>query len=168
MCDFLVQQRQQGLQLCIMLRCNIRDHQCQQLKGIRVLLQLASPCLVVHVREVNLDLLADREEVGVAVLHVEVVVGGLIHIQISATILLKLVDGVDGLVDQLKDTLQRQIKGIDGAFQSLQQVNAHEPLDTLFTATLSQVVPLVVRQVDVLRQLTGEDVVGRCVYDQTE
>ena len=84
----------------------------------------------------------------------------------GVTIFLEVVDRLDRSLDQFENTSERQLEGIHRAFQSLQEVYTHESLDTLFTASLRQIVPLVVSQVNVLRQLAGEDVIRRCVNAQ--
>ena len=137
-----------------MFRRNIIHHQEQQFQRVGILLQLRAPQLIVHVGNVDFHLLADREEIRIAVFYVEVAFGYITHIHDAAAACFKVVDRCYRRSDQLPDTIQCQTEGIDGALQSLQKVDAHQALDTNFTALHGQVVSAV--QINVLRQSAGK------------
>ncbi|OPZ16665.1 MAG: hypothetical protein BWZ04_03091 [Firmicutes bacterium ADurb.BinA205] len=93
MLHFVIQKMKQGLQLQVMLRCDVCYHKRQQLKRIRIALQLITPCFIVHISKVNLYLFADGEVIVILVINIKIAVRSLIHIQISFSVFLKAVNG---------------------------------------------------------------------------
>ena len=161
-------QLEQGLQLGVVLRRNIAHHRGQQLQILGVLLKLMQPRGVVHVGNVDTHLFADREEIRVLVVVIKVRSGhdfGQLHDLFPALIG---VNDFDGVGYELADALQSQLEGVHGRFQSLEQVDAHQPADTFLAAHLGQAVALVVRQVVVLGGLAGQDEVAGRVDGQVQ
>ena len=76
-----------------------------------------------------------------------------------------MVNALNGRVNQLPDSFQRQIEGEYGAFQPLEQVDAHQPLNAEFTSLHGQVR---LAAIHVFIQLAGENVVGRRIDAQRQ
>ena len=76
-----------------------------------------------------------------------------------------MVDALNGRVNQLPNSFQRQVEGEYGAFQPLEQVDAHQPLNAEFTSLHGQVC---LAAIHVFIQLTGENVVGRRIDAQRQ
>ena len=55
-----------------------------------------------------------------------------------------------------------------GAFQTLQEVDAHQAADTLLTSCLGQVLTLIVGQLFIFLELAGENVIGGRIHTQRE
>ena len=161
MSHLLVQQAEQLLQFAVVLRRDVGHHQRQPFKHVSILFQFFPPALPVHVGKVNFDLFAHGEELRVFIIHVPVVAVCLIHGDVRRTVFLEPIDRVNRPVDQLHDALQRQLKGVDRAFQTLEQVDAHQSLNAAFPTALGQVLVLVMDEVFVLLQLAGEYVMRR-------
>ena len=80
----------------------------------------------------------------------------------------KLVNGLNRTINQLLDARQGQLERAHRAFQSFQQVNTHQPANALLTASLGQILALIVRQLLILLDFTCEDVVGGHIDAQAQ
>ena len=92
-----------------MLRRDVAHHIRKQLQNFGVFLQFLAPRLIVHIRKVDLDLFAKREQiVGILIVAVKLVhIGNVRKIQCGARVVVKTVDGVDCAVDKPLDSFQR-------------------------------------------------------------
>ena len=73
--DLFTNHLKQLVQFKIILWCNVLDHEDQKLEVLNIVINVALPANIVHVAQVNLDLLADAEEVSVLVVKIEIVTG---------------------------------------------------------------------------------------------
>ena len=74
----------------------------------------------------------------------------------------------DGRIDKLADALYRQAERIYRGLQPLEQIDAHEPADTLFAPSLGKTVALIVRKVDIFCHSARQNVVAGRIYAQIE
>ena len=102
-----------------MLRCNIGYHQSQQFQIFRVLSQFCTPGLIIHISQINLYLFAYSEVIGTAVLQIKVIFKCFDHINVSLTVFFIVINGLDCVSNQVKDSSKRQVKRVYGAFQPL-------------------------------------------------
>ena len=143
--NFFRQQLEQFLQLCVMLRRDICHHKGQQLQNFCIFPKLRTPALPVHICKVDFDFFADGEKVSVFIVHVKIVSGHVVYIQISVAGAFKLVNGLNRTINQFLDAHQGQLERMYRAFQPFQQVDTHQPTNTLLTASLGQILSLIVR-----------------------
>ena len=80
----------------------------------------------------------------------------------------KLVNGLNRTINQFLDAHQGQLERMYRAFQPFQQVDTHQPTNTLLTASLGQIFSLIVRQLLIFLDLTCEDVVGGHIDAQAQ
>ena len=92
-----------------MLRRDVAHHVGKEIQNFGVFLQFLAPRLIVHIRKVDLDLFAKREQIiGILIVVVKLVhIGNVRQIQCGARVVVKTVDGVDCAVDKLFDSFQR-------------------------------------------------------------
>ena len=128
-----------------MLRRDICHHKGQQLQNFCIFPKLRTPALPVHIRKVDFDFFADGEKVSVFIVHVKIVSGHVVYIQISVAGAFKLVNGLNRTINQFLDAHQGQLERMYRAFQPFQQVDTHQPTNTLLTASLGQILSLIVR-----------------------
>ena len=166
--NFFRQQLEQFLQLCVMLRRDICHHKGQQLQNFCIFPKLRTPALPVHIRKVDFDFFADGEKISVFIVHVKIVSGHVVYIQISVAGAFKLVNGLNRTINQFLDAYQGQLERMYRAFQPLQQVNTHQPANALLTTSLGQILTLIVRQLLILLELTCEDIVGGHIDAQAQ
>ena len=121
-----------------MLRRDVAHHVGKEIQNFGVFLQLLAPRLIVHIRKVDFDLFAKREQIiGILIVAVKLVyIGNVRQIQCGARVAVKPIDGINRTVNEPFDSLQRQIERIDRAFHTLHQVDGHQPADTLLAAGL--------------------------------
>ena len=128
-----------------MLRRDICHHKGQQLQNFCIFPKLRTPALPVHIRKVDFDFFADGEKAGVFIVHVKIVSSHVVHIQIGVAGAFKLVNRLNRTINQLLDARQGQLERVYRAFQPFQQVNTHQPANALLTASLGQILALIVR-----------------------
>ena len=145
MLNFFRQQLEQFLQLCVMFGRNVCHHKGQQLQNFCIFPKLRAPALPIHIRKVDFDFLANGEKVSVFIVHVKIVSGHVVHIQIGVAGAFKLVNRLNRNINQLLDARQGQLERVYRAFQPFQQVNTHQPANALLTASLGQILALIVR-----------------------
>ena len=73
--DLLVNQVKQLPELAVMRRGDVSHHEEQQLQRFGVRLQVAQPGQIVHIGQIDLDLAANGEKVGVLVIGIPVLGG---------------------------------------------------------------------------------------------
>lgn len=91
MLNFFRQQLEQFLQLCVMLRRNVCHHKGQQFQNFCIFPKLRAPALPIHIRKVDFDFLADGEKASIFIVHVKIISGHVVHIQIGMAGAFKLV-----------------------------------------------------------------------------
>ena len=151
-----------------MLRCDICHHKGQQLQNFCIFSKFITPTLPIHIRKIDFDFFADGEKVSVLIVHVKIVSGHIVYIQISVAGAFKLVNGLNRTINQFLDAHQGQLERMYRAFQPFQQVDTHQPTNTLLTASLGQIFSLIVRQLLIFLDLTCEDVVGGHIDAQAQ
>ena len=166
--DLLVDQVKQLPEFTVMRRGDVGHHEKQQLQRFGVRLKVAQPGQIVHIGQIDLDLAANSEKVGVLVIGIPVLgCRQVVQFQHLPAILVVL-DGGDGIRDQLVDAFQRKAEGIDRAFQPFEQVDTHQAANTLLAALLGQAVAFVVGLLYILGQTGRLNVVGRSVNAEVE
>ena len=164
----ITQHGQQSLQLAIVFRSDVRNHKCQQLQNFLIPDQSTAPRFIIHVRQGNLDLSAKAEQIIILILTIKLFqIREISQCNIRSGALIVFFDGLDGALNLLLNTLQRESKGIDGAFHTLHQIDGHKAADSLLTSNLSQAC-IITKEFRVLFHFTGKDVVRRCVNGQCQ
>ena len=159
--DLLVDQVKQLSELAVMRRGNVGHHEKQLLQRFCVRFQVAQPGQIVHIGQIDLDLAANAEKVGVLVIGISVLgcrqVVQFQHLPAGLVVLA----GSDGIRDQFVDVFQREAEGRDRAFQPLEQVDAHQTADALLAALPGrQAVAFVVGPLHIFVQPCQVDAVG--------
>ena len=92
-----------------MLRRDVAHHVGKKIQNFGILLQFLAPRLIVHIRKVDFDLFAKREQIiGILIVAIKLVhIGNVRQIQCGARVVVKTVDGVDCAVDKPLDSFQR-------------------------------------------------------------
>ena len=149
--DFIGDDSEQFLELGIMIRGYVRYKGDQHHQCIPVLAQQFTPRQEIHVGEVNFDLFAYRKHRAVLLVYIEVIF--LIHFkhgEIDISGFFIFLYRVERVINELHNARQRELEGMDGAFQTLEKIDGHQVADTFFTPHLRQVFALVVCQVGIL------------------
>lgn len=110
------------------------------------MLKLGATGFIVHIGKVDFDFLINREIICVAIVHIEFGLLCLMHGGVSRAIFFKLVDCLNGAVDESFDAGKCQLKGVNGTLQTLQKVNAHQTADTLLMFGLHETFAFVMCQ----------------------
>ena len=168
MFHLFLDQIKQCLQLGIVLRRNVRYHQAQQFQIFCVLFQLPLPRNIVHIGKVDSDFFTNREEVGVLVVVVKIlVIRQLCQVENAISGLIT-VDSFNRVLNQLFDAVDRQPEGIHRAFQPLEKVDAHQAADAFLASLLGQACTLVVGHVQIFCKARRHDVVRRRIDRQIQ
>ena len=151
-----------------MLRCDICHHKGQQLQNFCIFPKFITPTLPIHIRKIDFDFFADGEKVSVFIVHVKIVSGHVVHIQLGVAGAFKLVNGLNRTINQFLDAHQGQLERMYRTFQPFQQVNTHQPANALLATSLGQILALIVRQLLIFLDLTCEDIVGGHIDAQAQ
>ena len=115
-----------------------------------------------------MHLLPDGQQIIFRIIRVKVRASGCEILQFHRLVGIKGVDRFQRVRNQLLNALQGQAERMHRAFQPLEQVNAHQSADALFTPCLRQAVFALMVQIGVLCHPAGKNVVGRRVNAQRQ
>ena len=137
-----------------MLWCDLRHRVYQNIERIEIFLQVLFPGDIVHVFQGNLYLFANGEQIAFLVIGVKIHrTGQVIELQSEVGVIMG--NGIQRRTDLVLDAFYRQEERMDGAFQSLEQVDTHQAADTLLTTYLCQTVFALVVQSGVFLHSAG-------------
>ena len=103
----------------------IGNHTDKQVQNLQICLQILLPCQIVHIRERDMDLLPDGQQIIFRIIRVKFRVSGCEVLQFHRLAWIKDVDRFQRVRNQLLNALQGQAERMHRAFQPLEQVDAH-------------------------------------------
>ena len=115
-----------------------------------------------------MHLLPDGQQIIFRIIRVKFRVSGCEILQFHRLVGIKGVDRFQRVRNQFLNALQGQAERMHRAFQPLEQVDAHQTADALFSPYLRQAVFALMVQIGVLCHPTGKNVVGRRVNAQRQ
>ena len=147
-----------------MLRRNIVDHQRHEPQRFSIASQRLPPAWIIHVVQIDLYFFPKGKEICVLLIHVQInAVSKLEHRKLRIADAFISVDGGNRILNQLADAAKGKIERIDRAFQSFEQVDAHQAANSFLAAFLRQTVATIVIELAVFMDSTFKYVFGRGV-----
>ena len=144
--DLLGNELLEAQELVIVLGIDAANHLEQALDGLSIVSDVLLPALPVKITEVELRFATHGEvhEVGILVVEVKTVAKRrCVHLRRSHTLGLEHLNGVEALVHDRKDALEREPERRDRALEALEQVGCHELADTRLATARGEVAVLV-------------------------
>src|SRR5699024_3124729 len=125
------------------------------------------PCDVVHVFQSNLDLFANGEQIHFLIVGVKIHrTGQIVQLQCQGRIIVG--NRIQCGANQVLNALEGKAEGVDRAFQTLEQIDAHQAANALLSSCLGKSIFSLVIQIGVLLHAAGQNVVGWSIDAQCQ
>ena len=121
MLQLILDNSEQFLELAVVFRCDVSNHQSEKFQYIPIFYQTVSPRLIIHISDFNFDFLAEGEQFfAILIFCVKFInIGNVRQLYLHRGSLVIGINAVNGGVNQPKDSFQCQIERIHRAFHSL-------------------------------------------------
>ena len=136
--EFIANVLQQLLQFTVVFRCDVGEHNEQQIKIVEVFAEIIAPLHIVHIVEVDFRLFATDKHSVFAVVEIKTIgntffCGYRIVVNRSITTVI-IVNDIDSFSDVFLNSFEREAERVYRTLQSFQQVCRHQFAQSLLAS----------------------------------